>query len=65
MDELSKSVEAIQKWQRHWLLRQYGDNGQVLSENLELSGHLDRVLSVCLQGYMTADEIAADKTKIG
>lgn len=42
-DPLEDSVKAIRKWQRHDLLRQFGENGQVLPENLELSGHIDRL----------------------
>lgn len=57
--DISKSVEAIRLWQRHHLLREYGENGQVLPENLELSEHLDRVLALVPQGYMTSEEIAA------
>lgn len=44
MPELKESVAAIRKWQRHHLLRQFGDNGHVLPENLELSQHIDRVI---------------------
>lgn len=43
-ESLATSVTALRKWQRQWLLRQYGDDGNVLRENLELSRHLDRVI---------------------
>lgn len=45
MTTITQSVEAIRKWQRHWLLRQFGDNGLVLPESIELSRHIDSVLS--------------------
>lgn len=59
MVTLEMSVDAIRKWQRHFLLRQYGDNGQVLQENLDLSGHIDCVIA-SLPRYMpqTEDEAA-------
>lgn len=55
MADLETSVKAIRKWQRHWLLRQYGDNGLVLPENLELSGHLDRLISAVIDEASFAD----------
>ena len=47
--ELARAVSAIRKWQRHWLLRQFGENGTVLRENLELSGCIDVLLSARLR----------------
>jgi hypothetical protein len=44
MPDVEKAAAAIRKWQRHWLLRQYGDNGLVLPENLELSAHIDTLM---------------------
>lgn len=44
IDEVQASIFALRKWQRHWLLRQYGEDGKVLADNIELSGHLDRVI---------------------
>lgn len=44
MTDLEQSVKAIRQWQRHYLLREYGDNGQVLPENLKLSGHIDTLI---------------------
>jgi len=45
---LEDSVKAVRTWQRHYLLREYGDNGHVLPENLELSGHIDRLISAVI-----------------
>jgi hypothetical protein len=42
---LQVSITAIKQWQRHWLLRQYGDDGHVLKQNTELSEHIDRLLA--------------------
>jgi len=50
------SAELIlRKFQRHWLLRQYGVDGQVLPENLEVSAAIDDVLSA----LAAADEIVS------
>lgn len=43
--EVLKAVSDLRQWQRHYLLRQYGENGHVLPENLNLSRALDTVLS--------------------
>jgi hypothetical protein len=40
-----ESIVAVREWQRHWLLRQFGEDGQVLPENLQLSTHIDRLIS--------------------
>lgn len=48
MDALEKSAYAVRKWQRHYLLRQYGDNGLVLPENMILSEHIDRLIRAAL-----------------
>lgn len=37
--------DTIRKFQRHWLLRQYGDNGQVLPENIEVSNAIDALFA--------------------
>lgn len=42
---VENEVKELRRWQRHWLLRQYGDNGQVLPENIKLSEALDAVLT--------------------
>jgi len=55
MADLEASVKAIRKWQRHWLLRQHGENGQVLPENLELSAHIDRLISAVIDEASFAD----------
>lgn len=44
-DSLERSVIELRKWQCHWLLRQFGENGCVLPENLELSKHIDVVIA--------------------
>ena len=49
MTEATRATEAalaLRKWQRHTLLRTYGDNGQVVPENIAISGHLETLLSV-------------------
>lgn len=52
---LQVSISAIKKWQRHWLLRQYGDDGHVLKRNLDLSEHIDRVLAASPLGQEWRD----------
>jgi hypothetical protein len=37
------------------LLRQYGDDGRILPENLELSGHIDRLISAIIDEASYAD----------
>jgi hypothetical protein len=44
-EKIDNAALELRKWQRHVLLRTYGDNGQVLPENLAISEHLDTVLS--------------------
>ena len=38
-------VDTLRKFQRHHLLRQFGENGRVLPENMEVSTALDAVLA--------------------
>jgi hypothetical protein len=52
---LEASVRAIRKWQRHHLLRQFGENGLVLPENMELSQHIDRLISAVIDEQSYAD----------
>lgn len=40
----AEAVDEIRKWVRHSLLRQYGEDGHVLPENMELSEHLAALL---------------------
>lgn len=53
--ELQESFTAIRKWQRHILLREFGDNGQVPPTNLTLSKHIDNVLSRLMDECSYAD----------
>jgi hypothetical protein len=55
IDPLMESITAVRKWQRHWLLRQFGENGQVLPQNLELSSHIDRLISFVEQATRTVE----------
>ena len=48
---LEAAYHYIRMWQRHHLLRQFGDDGLVLSENLSLSAHIDTLLQTT---YLTA-----------
>ncbi len=57
MSILQTSIAALRKWQRQWLLRQYGEDGIVLRENVELSEHLDRLLNA-------ADKADAEKSGV-
>jgi len=43
-------VDTLRKFQRHHILRQYGENGHVLPENLEVSAALDAVLDEAKKG---------------
>jgi hypothetical protein len=43
--DIENSIDAVRKWQRHHLLRQYGEDGQVLPENIVLSGHIERIIA--------------------
>lgn len=43
-DYPAEAMDEIRKWIRHWLLRQYGENGHVLPENIKLSEHLAALL---------------------
>lgn len=38
-------VDTLRKFQRHQLLRQFGDDGQILPENLEVSRALDALFA--------------------
>ena len=55
LTEFEKSVNKLRKWQRHWLLRQYGENGHVLPENIELSNALDIVIDEAAPGAAIPD----------
>lgn len=56
LTDFEKAVNKLRIWQRHHLLRQFGDNGLVLPENLELSRSLDRVLEeICGPGAVPDD----------
>lgn len=61
MTDLETSIAAIRKWQRHWLLRQYGDNGLVLPENIELSEHIDRLIEAAAPRFMPRTEDEANE----
>jgi len=52
---LQASIDALRKWQRHSLLREYGEDGIVLSGNLVLSDHLNNVLKVAENVVLEAD----------
>jgi hypothetical protein len=54
-EELQESFTAVRAWQRHVLLREFGDNGHVLPVNLELSRHIDRILSRLIDECSYAD----------
>jgi len=41
---INEAVQQLRTFQRHWLLRQYGKDGQVLPENIRVSRALDFVL---------------------
>lgn len=69
MAEIKDSVAAVRKWQRHHLLRQFGDNGHVLPENIELSGHIDALCSAVERPFFECPQcggdIAASECKCG
>lgn len=42
---VEEAVNELRRWQRHWLLRQFGENGHMLPENIRLSACLDTVIA--------------------
>ncbi len=40
----NEAVEELRRFQRHHLLRQYGEDGNVLPENLRVSEAIDAVM---------------------
>lgn len=44
-DELCAAIFEVRKWQRHWLMRQFGSDGRVLPENIKLAAHLNIILA--------------------
>lgn len=52
--ELKLSVERVREWQRHYLLREYGDDGHVLPKNIEISDDLDAIMRA-LEGLPETD----------
>ena len=43
-DHMNKAVRVLRAYQRHHVLRQYGDDGHVLPESLAVSRALDLVI---------------------
>lgn len=59
-ERVEESVKVVRQWQRHHLLRQFGDNGLVLPENLELSQHIERLIAAVPRLPQSEDEAATE-----
>lgn len=42
---MADKIDILRRFQREWLLRQYGDDGHVLPENLEVSNAIDGLIN--------------------
>lgn len=55
MTTLQEAVNEVRRWQRHYLLRQFGENGHVLPENIKLSRAIDILIEAADPGGAVAD----------